>query len=178
MARTATPFVCAECGAAHRKWAGRCDACGAWNTLVEDPGLSAAGPPAKSLGAARGRRTALVPLSGAEAAPPRLTTADAELDRVLGGGLVPGSAALVGGDPGIGKSTLLLQAAAALAGGGARVVYVSGEEAAAQVRMRAARLGLAGADVMLAAETNLRDILTTLEAERPDFVVIDSIQTM
>jgi DNA repair protein RadA/Sms len=178
MARTVTPFVCAECGAAHRKWAGRCDACGAWNTLVEDPGLSAAGPPAKSLGPARGRRTALVPLSGAEAAPPRLTTADAELDRVLGGGLVPGSAALVGGDPGIGKSTLLLQAAAALAGGGAKVVYVSGEEAAAQVRMRATRLGLAEAEVMLAAETNLRDILTTLEAERPDFVVIDSIQTM
>ncbi len=178
MARAATAFVCAECGATHRKWSGRCDACGAWNSVVEDPGLSASGPPSKSLGAVRGRRTALVPLSGAEAAPPRLATGDDEFDRVLGGGLAPSSATLVGGDPGIGKSTLLLQAAAALAAAGAKVVYVSGEEAAAQIRMRAARLGLAEAEVMLATETNLRDVLTTLEAEKPHFVVIDSIQTM
>jgi DNA repair protein RadA/Sms len=177
MAKSSLVYVCTSCGAAHAKWAGRCDACGAWNTLVEDTGLSVAGPPAKSLGPA-GRRAALVPLSGDEPAPPRLNTGDAELDRVLGGGLTPGSAALVGGDPGIGKSTLLLQAAAAMARQGAKAVYVSGEEAAAQVRMRAGRLGLADAAVMLAAETNLRDILTTLEAERPDFVVIDSIQTM
>jgi len=101
-----------------------------------------------------------------------------ELDRVLGGGLVPGSAILVGGDPGIGKSTLLLQAAARFAQAGLATVYVSGEEASAQVRMRAQRLGLGQAPVKLAAETNLRDILTTLEAERPALVVIDSIQTM
>mgnify|MGYP006273743601 CR=1 FL=1 len=178
MAKAGAGFVCAECGASHRKWSGRCDACGAWNSIAEDPGLSAAGPPGRSLGAARGRRADLVALSGAEPTPPRMETGDAELDRVLGGGLVQGSASLVGGDPGIGKSTLLLQAAAALAASGARVVYVSGEEAAAQIRMRAARLGLGEAPVMLAAETNLRDILTTLEAEKPHFVVIDSIQTM
>jgi DNA repair protein RadA/Sms len=102
----------------------------------------------------------------------------AELDRVLGGGLVPASATLVGGDPGIGKSTLLLQAAASFARSGARVIYVSGEEATAQVRLRAQRLGLTDTAVQLAAETNLRDILTTLDAEAPDLVIIDSIQTM
>ena len=120
----------------------------------------------------------LSPLAGDETPPPRGASGIAELDRVLGGGLVPGSAILVGGDPGIGKSTLLLQAVAAFAGQGAKAVYVSGEEAVAQVRMRATRLGLGDAPVFLAAETNLRDILTTLEAERPHLVVIDSIQTM
>ncbi|MEM1383393.1 MAG: DNA repair protein RadA [Pseudomonadota bacterium] len=178
MARRATQFVCRECGSVHRKWAGQCEACGAWNSIEEDAGLSAAGPPAKSLGQAQGRRVVLSPLSGDEAPPPRRASGVGELDRVLGGGLVPASAVLVGGDPGIGKSTLLLQATAAFAGRGARTLYVSGEEASAQVRMRAARLGLADAPVMLAAETNLRDILTTLDAERPDLVVIDSIQTM
>ena len=178
MARDAPAFVCAACGAAHRKWSGRCDACGAWNSLSEDAGLPAAGPASRTLGAAKGRKTPLVPLSGEEAPPPRMPSGGAELDRVLGGGLVPGSAVLVGGDPGIGKSTLLLQAAAAFARLGAKAVYVSGEEATAQVRMRAARLGLADAPVLLAAETNLRDILTTLDAERPALAVIDSIQTM
>jgi DNA repair protein RadA/Sms len=178
MARTATQFVCRECGAAHRKWAGQCGECGAWNTVEEDAGLPSAGPAAKALGAARGRRVALGELGGGEAAPPRGLSGIAELDRVLGGGLVPGSAVLVGGDPGIGKSTLLLQAVAAFAGRGAAAIYVSGEEAPAQIRMRAERLGLAQAPVRLAAETNLRDVLTTLEAERPHLVVIDSIQTM
>jgi DNA repair protein RadA/Sms len=121
---------------------------------------------------------ALGTLGGDEAPPPRGLSGLVELDRVLGGGLVPGSAVLVGGDPGIGKSTLLLQAVAAFAGRGAGAVYVSGEEAPAQIRMRAARLGLGAAPVRLAAETNLRDVLTTLEAERPHLVVIDSIQTM
>jgi DNA repair protein RadA/Sms len=171
-------FVCRECGAAHRKWAGRCDACGAWNSIEEDAGLSAAGPASKSLGKTKGRKVELTPLSGAEAPPPRRPSGIAELDRVLGGGLVPGSAILVGGDPGIGKSTLLLQAVAAFGGAGAKTVYVSGEEASAQIRMRASRLGLGDANVMLAAETNLRDVLTTLEAEKPDLVVIDSIQTV
>jgi len=178
MAKVAIPYVCRECGAAHRRWSGRCDACGAWNSIEEDAGLSAAGPAAKTLGASRGRAMPLSPLSGDEAPPARRASGIAEFDRVLGGGLVPGSAILVGGDPGIGKSTLLLQAAAAFAGRGARTIYVSGEEASAQIRMRAARLGLAGAPVLLAAETNLRDILTTLDAERPGLVVIDSIQTM
>ena len=178
MAKVAISYVCRDCGAAHRKWSGRCDACGAWNSIEDDPGLSAAGPASKTLGRAKGRAVPLSPLSSDEAPPPRRSSGIAELDRVLGGGLVPGSAILVGGDPGIGKSTLLLQAAAAFASAGARTIYVSGEEAPAQIRMRAARLGLAEAPVLLAAETNLRDILTTLDAERPALVIIDSIQTM
>ena len=178
MAKPSTQHVCRECGSAQRKWSGQCPACGAWDTLEEDAGLSAAGPAAKSLGASKGRAVELVALSGEEAPPARAACGMAEFDRVLGGGLVPGSALLVGGDPGIGKSTLLLQAVAAFAMRGAKAVYVSGEEASAQVRMRAARLGLAEAPVMLAAETNLRNILTTLETEKPHLVVIDSIQTM
>ncbi|MEM7178065.1 MAG: AAA family ATPase, partial [Pseudomonadota bacterium] len=178
MARPGTTYVCRSCGAVHRKWAGQCGDCGAWNSIEEDAGLAAAGPAKKTLGSAKGRSMSLVALSGDEAPPPRATSGMAELDRVLGGGLVPGSAVLVGGDPGIGKSTLLLQAAAAFGARGLKVIYVSGEEASAQIRMRAQRLGLAEAPVMLAAETNLRDILTTLEAEKPDLVVIDSIQTM
>ena len=178
MARATQQYVCRECGAVHRKWAGQCGDCGAWNSIEEDAGLSAAGPAAKTLGQARGRTIELTPLMGQEEPPPRASSGIAELDRVLGGGLVPGSAILVGGDPGIGKSTLLLQATAAFAGQGQRTVYISGEEAAGQVRLRAQRLGLSDAPVLLAAETNLRDILTTLDTERPDLVVIDSIQTM
>jgi DNA repair protein RadA/Sms len=179
MAKQATAFVCQSCGAIHRKWAGQCSACGAWNALsAESPALAARGPAGKGLGAKRGRRVTLAPLSAEEAPPARAASGIGELDRVLGGGLVPGSAVLVGGDPGIGKSTLLLQAAAAFAARGLSTVYVSGEEAAGQVRMRAQRLGLGESPVGLAAETDLRDILTTLEAERPGLVVIDSIQTM
>ncbi|MEM9098065.1 MAG: ATPase domain-containing protein, partial [Pseudomonadota bacterium] len=152
-------FVCRDCGAVHKKWSGQCNACGAWNSIEEDAGLSASGPAKKSLGSAKGRSLELVALSGQEAPPPRAVSGIAELDRVLGGGLVPGSAILVGGDPGIGKSTILLQATAAFAQQGLKVIYVSGEEASAQVRMRAQRLGLAEAPVSLAAETNLRDIL-------------------
>lgn len=187
MAKGGVSFVCQSCGATYRKWAGRCDACGEWNSIVEETGLSEAGPSAKTLGKARGRALELSLLSGEEPAPPRRSTGVLELDRVLGGGAVPASAILVGGDPGIGKSTLLLQAAAKMAaqtaasdqtpdGGG--VVYVSGEEASAQIRMRAARLGLSDAPVKLASATNLRDILTTLDAEKPALAVIDSIQTL
>jgi DNA repair protein RadA/Sms len=178
MAKTALAFVCRDCGATHRKWSGHCEGCGAWNSIEEDPGLSAAGPAAKTLGTSKGRSIQLSPLSGSEAPPPRRSSGITEFDRVLGGGLVPGSAILVGGDPGIGKSTLLLQAAAAFAQAGAPTIYVSGEEAIAQIRMRAARLGLSDAPVQLAAETNLRNILTTLDTERPALVIIDSIQTM
>jgi len=178
MSKAAPHFICSDCGAPHRKWTGQCGSCGAWNTLVEDAGLSAAGPAAKTLGAKKGRRLPLSPLGGTDAPLARTASLIAELDRTLGGGLVPGSALLVGGDPGIGKSTLLLQAAAAFGRAGLETVYVSGEEAAAQVRMRAARLGLAEAPVLLAAETNLRDILTTLEETRPGLMIVDSIQTM
>ncbi len=176
MAKTQT-FTCSECGASHPRWSGRCDACGAWNSIVEEVPLST-GPAKKTLGASKGRSLLLMDLATEEAPPPRTCSGMDELDRVLGGGLVPASAILVGGDPGIGKSTLLLQAAARFAEAGLSVVYVSGEEASAQVRMRAQRLGLGTAPVRLAAETNLRDILTTLDRERPDLVIIDSIQTM
>ncbi|MFN3954727.1 MAG: DNA repair protein RadA [Pararhodobacter sp.] len=174
MAKNQPQFTCTECGAVHRKWSGRCEACGAWNSIIEEAPLST-GP--RPLGA-KGRPIALSTLTAQEAPPPRVFSQLAELDRVLGGGLVPASAILVGGDPGIGKSTLLLQATAAFARAGLNCLYISGEEAAAQVRMRARRLGLGEAPVRLGAETNLRDILTTLDAERPDLVVIDSIQTM
>ena len=177
MAKPVTQFICSACGATHKKWSGRCEACGEWNCISEEAPLSA-GPGKAALGAAKGRCIGLSDLRTQETPPPRRTSGMAEFDRVLGGGLVPASATLVGGDPGIGKSTLLLQAAASFARAGAKVVYVSGEEATAQVRMRAQRLGLADSAVMLAAETNLRDILTTLEAEAPDLAIIDSIQTM
>ena len=181
MAKSTTTFTCSACGASSTKWSGRCDSCGDWNTISEDVGLSTSGPTgkaSKSIGARRGKAVELTDLATQEAPPPRTRSGIDELDRVLGGGLVPASAILVGGDPGIGKSTLLLQGAAAFARSGLKTLYVSGEEASAQVRMRAQRLGLTDAPVKLAAETNLRDILTTLENEKPQLVIIDSIQTM
>ena len=178
MAKAKTAFVCQSCGTAHVRWQGRCEGCGEWNTVVEellDSGVGA-GP---KMATAGGRPVQLVPLSGETESAARVTTGLAELDRVTGGGFVMGSAVLVGGDPGIGKSTLLLQAAAALANQGKRVVYVSGEEAVAQVRLRAQRLGLGQANVQLASETNVEIILSTLQAgEAPHLVIIDSIQTL
>lgn len=170
-------FKCTECGGTHSKWSGRCEACGAWNSIIEEAPLSS-GPGKKSLGTARGRTLELSDLSTKDDPPKRTVSGVNELDRVLGGGLVDASAILLGGDPGIGKSTLLLQAAARFARNGMDVVYVSGEEAAQQIRMRAQRLGLEESPVKLAAETNLRDILTTLDKTRPELVIIDSIQTM
>ena len=176
MAKPTTTFTCSACGASFTKWSGRCDSCGEWNTISEDTGLSSG--PGKGLGAQRGATVALTDLSATETPPPRTRANFDELDRVLGGGLVPASAILVGGDPGIGKSTLLLQAAAKFGQAGLKTIYVSGEEASAQVRMRAQRLGLGEAPVKLAADTNLRNILTTLEKEAPGLAIIDSIQTM
>lgn len=172
-----TNFVCNECAATFRKWSGRCDGCGAWNSITEEVPIST-GPTSKSLGAKRGASVRLTDLAAKEAPPARTRSGIDEFDRVLGGGLVEASAILVGGDPGIGKSTLLLQAAAAFAGKGLKTIYISGEEASAQIRMRADRLGVTQAPVQLAAETNLRNILTMLEAEQPALVIIDSIQTM
>ena len=177
MAKTGTTYTCSACAATFSKWSGRCDNCGEWNTIVEDTGLSS-GPSSKGLGVKRGAKVTLTDLATQETPPQRTESKVAELDRVLGGGLVPASAILVGGDPGIGKSTLLLQAAARFARKGLKTIYVSGEEASAQVRMRAQRLGLDDAPVQLAADTNLRNILTTLEAEAPGLAIIDSIQTM
>ncbi len=176
MAATAPRYACQQCGASHGKWAGRCDACGGWNTVIEEIPRERA---PRGLGGVAGRRIELVDLESAEREAPRRATGIDELDRVFGGGLVAGSALLVAGDPGIGKSTILLQAAASLALGGASCVYISGEESPEQVRLRARRLGLANAPVKLASATSVRDILTSLEAgERPDAVIIDSIQTM
>jgi DNA repair protein RadA/Sms len=183
MARAAPRYVCQTCGAAHPRWSGRCEACGAWNTIVEEAPREAV---PRGLDAAKGKTAAgrleVVPLKGAADATPRLVTGVAEFDRVCGGGLVPGSALLLGGDPGIGKSTLLLQVAARVAGPAgprAACIYVSGEEAIDQVRMRALRLGVADAKVSLAAATSVRDILAGLEqVEGPAIAVIDSIQTM
>jgi DNA repair protein RadA/Sms len=169
-------YVCQECGATHGKWAGRCESCGGWNSVVEE--LSRESAP-KGLGKGAGRKIELVPLQGGEAEAPRQPSGINELDRVLGGGLVGGSAVLVAGDPGIGKSTILLQAAASLARGGGSCLYVSGEEATGQIRLRANRLGLANAPVQLASATNVRDVLTSIDSpDRPDVVIIDSIQTM
>ncbi len=176
MAKPVARYVCQSCGAAYPKWAGRCDACGEWNTLVEETVEARPGPVGR---ASTGRRVTFVGLQGTTAPPPRGLTGIAELDRVLGGGLVPASAVLVGGDPGIGKSTLMLQAAATLARAGRRVMYISGEESIDQVRLRAQRLGLADAALELASAINVRDIAATLEGERDlALVVIDSIQTM
>jgi DNA repair protein RadA/Sms len=178
VARTVTFFVCQACGAVAPKWAGRCDACGGWNTLAEE---APAAPLSGSAGVAlpKGRASRLVGLKGAGTAPPRILTGIGELDRAVGGGFVANSGVLIGGDPGIGKSTLLLQALASLADRGHRVVYVTGEEAVDQVGLRAARLGLAESPVLLAAETSVPDILATLaEGPVPVMVVIDSIQTL
>ena len=153
MARAASRYVCQNCGAVHAKWAGRCETCGAWNSIVEEAA------PTASSGAARtgpDRRITLVGMQGEAEPPPRRVLGLAELDRVLGGGLVPASAILVGGDPGIGKSTLLLQAAASLAQSGGRAIYISGEESVDQMRMRARRLGLGDAPVELAAATQVQ----------------------
>ena len=175
MVKAATRYVCQNCGAAYPKWAGRCDTCGEWNTLVEET-IEARPGAAKS---AAGKRIAFVGLQGSTEPPPRAMVGIAELDRVLGGGLVPASVVLVGGDPGIGKSTLMLQAAAILARGGKRVRYISGEESIDQVRLRARRLGLSDAALELAAAINVRDIAATLEQDADlTLVVIDSIQTM
>jgi DNA repair protein RadA/Sms len=181
MAKSSTEYVCQSCGAVHGQWAGRCTACGDWNTLVEEAPASASHKGA--LGSVRSksknRQISLTSLDADCQELPRHISNMTEFDRVTGGGLVPGSALLVGGDPGIGKSTMLLQTAAALAKSGKEVIYISGEESVAQVGMRASRLELSKAPVRLAAETNLRDILGTLEKNKaPDVLIIDSIQTM
>ena len=179
MARAQASFVCQSCGAVHAKWSGKCDACGGWNTIVEE--ISSAAVPAGTgaVKRVRGRPFALEDLKTEDDAPPRRPTGIPEFDRVCGGGLVPGSALLVGGDPGVGKSTLILQALAAYAKSGGKAVYISGEEAMAQVRMRAARMGLGDAPVSLASATSVEDVLATLESGPPPGVVaIDSIQTI
>ena len=179
MARPQLRFVCQSCGSVQPKWVGQCPDCGAWNTLQQEASAAATPFAARHHLKSGGRTIEFQSLAADVVLPARAATGIAELDRALGGGLVPGSAILIGGDPGIGKSTLLLQAAGRMARAGARVAYISGEEASAQVRLRARRLGLGDAPVMLAAATSVRDILTTLGGgPRHDLIVIDSIQTM
>jgi len=187
MAKPQKSFVCNSCGAVYSRWAGKCEACNEWNSISEQTNESVV-PKGLRAGAGakrKGRYIDLVALEGAaNETYPRYVTKINEFDRVLGGGIVPGSAILIGGDPGIGKSTLLLQTVCAMAQNNVRCVYVSGEESVDQVRMRAQRLGLADAPVQLASATNVRDIITSLEdAEKIDdkpvqLLIIDSIQTM
>jgi DNA repair protein RadA/Sms len=178
MAKPRASFVCQACGAVAPRWQGKCESCGAWNTIMEESAAAAAVPAAQR-SARKGRSIRLEPLNGSNEDAPRIPAGIPEFDRVTGGGFVRGSVLLLGGDPGIGKSTLLIEVAAKLASSGKRTIYVSGEEAIGQVRMRAERLKLSQAPVELAAETNVEDIISTLSAgEPPALVVIDSIQTM
>jgi DNA repair protein RadA/Sms len=180
LAKPQTQFVCSACGSVFPKWTGRCEACGEWNTLEQETARPALPGGMKPTAKAAGRgKIEFFGLEGTSPPPPRIPTTIAEFDRVLGGGLVPASVVLVGGDPGIGKSTLLLQASAALGRAGKRVLYISGEESIDQIRMRGARLGLTSAPMELAAATQLGEILPSF-AKFPDaaLVVIDSIQTM
>ncbi|WP_298814418.1 DNA repair protein RadA [uncultured Sphingomonas sp.] len=179
MAKAQRRYVCQSCGSVSHRWQGQCADCSEWNTLVEEAAAVVTPFQAKHNLQSGGRALTLVKLDAEIALPERMIFGIAELDRALGGGLVAGSATLIGGDPGVGKSTLLLQAAARLARSGRSVAYVSGEEAADQVRLRAQRLGLGDAPVQLAAATSTRDILTTLgQGTPPALLVIDSIQTM
>jgi len=179
MAKAKKRYVCQACGSVSSRWQGQCGDCGEWNTLVEDAGAVVTPFSARHNLRSGGRAIALVGLDADLDLPARISSRIPEFDRALGGGLVAGSATLIGGDPGIGKSTLLLQAAARIAGDGLPVAYISGEEAVDQVRLRARRLGLGASPMLLAAATSVRDILTTLgEGPVPTLLVIDSIQTM
>ena len=178
MSKKGVEFVCQNCGSTYPKWQGKCDSCGEWNTIVEEKsggeGYSSISPKKK------GRMIEFVPLTGEEKALTRINTGIKELNRVTGGGLVPGSVILVGGDPGIGKSTLLLQVTDKIASSNTQdeCYYISGEEAIDQVRIRAKRLHLETSPVKLASATEVKDIITTLEKSNASVVVIDSIQTM
>lgn len=176
MAKSSSQYICQSCGAIHAKWAGKCEDCGQWSTLAEE--LVEAAPKAMTPGK-KGRQVEFVALDGKNQPEERLQTGLGELDRVLGGGLVAGSAILIGGDPGIGKSTLLLQLVARLGQAGVSAAYISGEESAAQIQLRASRLGLGGQGVRLATANSVRDIVASLDgSDRPQAAIIDSIQTM
>ncbi len=179
--KTETEFVCTECGEVTPKWAGKCPNCGTWSTLVERAAEN------KSTRRGLGRNsldkdgTAGIPRRLADiqtTATQRLSSASPEFDRTLGGGFAPGSLVLIGGDPGIGKSTLVLQTMATMASAGVKALYVSGEESAVQVKLRSERLGVSGSDLMLLCETNLDRILEKARAIEPEIMVIDSIQTI
>ncbi|MCE2926749.1 MAG: DNA repair protein RadA [Rickettsiales bacterium] len=174
MAKALTQYICQSCGTVHPKWGGQCDGCGSWNTLVAEN--TEATP--KGLTSGKGKKIDFVTLDEHAEDASRLSCGIGELDRVLGGGLVAGSAVLIGGDPGIGKSTLLLQTVIRVAESGLACAYISGEESVAQVSLRAKRLGLKSKNVQLASATSVRDIVASLDGMREGLVVIDSIQTM
>ena len=177
MAKDKSVFTCTECGGTSPKWLGKCPACGAWNTLIES--LASAESGTKNRFAALASTAEVAVLADIEASDvDRTPTGHAELDRVLGGGIVEGGVVLIGGDPGIGKSTLLLQALDSLQRAGKKTLYVTGEESGAQVALRSRRLGLDGSQVSVLAEIQLEKILATLTARQPDVAVIDSIQTV
>ena len=181
MARSATVYSCATCGHESPKWHGRCPGCGEWNSMAEEARAAPAVRAGNGRSGSGGGGRALTPVALRDvraAKVDRLRTGIGELDRVLGGGLVPGSLVLIGGSPGIGKSTLTTGALGRLAAAGHRVLYVSGEESAAQVKLRAERLGEGALSVPIVAETNLEAVLATLDAERPDVCVIDSVQVL
>lgn len=177
MAKLKTSYVCNACGASEPKWSGQCPGCGEWNTLneaVDEP--AGAGGRYTSWTGSTAKSIKLKDIEGADY--PRVDTGIGEFNRVLGGGLVPGSVTLIGGDPGIGKSTLLLQAMAKLSEKGQRVLYCSGEESPQQIKLRATRLGLTNNEIELLAEIEIEKIVKTMGEDKPDVVVIDSIQTV
>jgi len=175
MAKTTTRFVCQQCGSVQPKWMGRCPDCGEWNTLVETQVSKAR----KAVALQSGPGAAPQPISAISAdAFQRIPVSMVELSRVLGGGIVPGSGVLIGGDPGIGKSTLLLQLASQLAGQGQQVLYVSGEESPQQIKMRAARLGISDDALFVLGETHLETIASHIERMSPGLAIVDSIQSI
>ena len=177
MAKEKTVYVCSECGGTSPKWLGKCPSCNAWNTLIESAAESAA--PTKNRFASLAKTAEIAVLGDIDAVDmARTPTGHEELDRVLGGGMVEGGVVLIGGDPGIGNSTLLLQALDSLQRSGQNTLYVTGEESGAQVALRSRRLGLDNSQVRVLAEIQLEKILAAIDAEQPAVVVVDSIQTL
>ena len=177
MPRPSLVFVCRECGGESIRWAGQCPHCRAWNTLEEFQPPRSVGQDRRSMRSPA--PAAALPITEVDVdAAPRLPLGWAEFNRVLGGGVVPGSLVLVGGEPGVGKSTLLMHLAGQSAGTAGRVLYVSGEESAQQVGLRARRLGLARPDLLMLAETDLDAVVATIDCESPALVIVDSIQTV
>ncbi|HCC64141.1 MAG TPA: DNA repair protein RadA, partial [Flavobacteriales bacterium] len=178
MAKAKKQFICSECGHAHPQWVGQCGQCKAWNTLEEELVVPATKREKRS-GMAELQAPKVRPLNEVDVAElPRLDMGEKELNRVLGGGSVPGGVVLLGGEPGIGKSTLMLQVALAVGSSGAKVLYISGEESAEQVRMRANRLGAISPSVLIYPQTQVPAVLDALRREKPALVVVDSIQTL
>ncbi|MCH2037080.1 MAG: DNA repair protein RadA [Rickettsiales bacterium] len=178
MAKHKASYICNECGEIFSKWSGQCDSCGSWNSITEN--TSATNYQSKIKNPSKGKTITFAPLNGVSKEAERIDLLNAELNRVLGGGLVKGSVVLIGGDPGIGKSTLLLQSVSSMASNGFECIYISGEESVDQVRLRARRMNIAEAPVKLASATSVADIIRTINnnPKKPDMIIIDSIQTM